>query len=140
MQKAYSAQEIRPDEESFIGLGLSNMAKSAQLGMPREELEPIGRARRTKVNPADNAGDYRIAFRQIEQVLGLFFRLIGLNGNRAVNTIRGALWREIARQEIPPDRLHFFGDPRITQRIVIPKMLMRVNSHPWRLKKPPSMG
>ena len=114
--------------EKVIGLGLCDVAHAAEERIGAELVERRVEARRTQIDPADNAPDDRVTPREVEQDPGLVKRLIGLNGHAAADAVRSEQRPEVRGQKIPTDGAHVISDPAIARCVVPPEVLMRVDA------------
>ncbi len=82
-----------------------------------------------EVHPADDPFDPRLPLGQPQQPAGFLDRLPSLHGDGTVQLEPGEFARQVGGAEIPAQALHLVADPRILPRVVLPEMLMRVDSH-----------
>src|SRR5207302_1451220 len=128
-QAGDAAEELFADEEPIVGLGLGEVAKTAELFKLRKEMHSLGDLRRAQINPADYAGDACIALGKLQQEQGFVLRLVGLDDDGGVDVVCMALRVEMFGEIIAFQDGHFVGDPRVARGIVIPEVLVRIDSH-----------
>ena len=97
--------------------------------MPRKALQLLPYLGAAQVHPADHALDERVLVGKLEQPLGLFQRLPGLDDDAALEAYGGLLAREVLRQEVPPQRRDLLGNPAVLLRAVVPEVIVRVEPH-----------
>jgi hypothetical protein len=115
--------------QEIVRLGLGDVAHPAEAIVAGEVLETRGQVGHAKVNPSYHAQDERMLLGQIQQEAGFVLGLIGLHGDATVHPVSFQLRPQVARQEILPDPPHLVGDPGVANRVVLPEVLVRVDSH-----------
>jgi hypothetical protein len=96
-QAGNTAAEIRPQHEPLIGLGLNNMAESAQPFELPEISEALGDVWRPQIDPAHHSQDGGMVLGQGEKEPGLLLGLIGLDGDGAVDACGTELEKQMLR-------------------------------------------
>ena len=113
--------------ENFVHIG--NMAEPAELLILRKSCQALSKIIRAKVNPADHPAYEAVLLCQLEQELCFRVTLVGLNGYRSIHVVAAQLRKEVMREEVSLKHHHFIGNPPIAYRIVLPEVLVRINSH-----------
>jgi hypothetical protein len=88
-------------------------------------VETIG----AQVHPAHDAFDERVPSGQFQEKGSILHGLAGLHSDAAVEPSGPKQRFELGRQVIALQDPHPFGDPRIAGSLVVPEVLMGVDSH-----------
>src|SRR5271157_794529 len=83
----------------------------------------------TQVHPAYDCANERILVGHFQKPSALFETLASLHRNRAMNTSRTYEWHQVGRQIIPAQLFHLTSHPHVLAIVVLPEMLVRVDSH-----------
>src|SRR5215472_3937733 len=105
------------------------MAKTAELRILREVFQALGHSIGAEIDPADHALNRFILRSQVQQKESFSFRLVGLDSDAARQVVSCKFGKEPVRQEIVFKQSHLVCNPGVADRIVLPEVLMGVNSH-----------
>ena len=70
-----------------------------------------------------------MALGELEEEEGFLLGLVGLDGDGGVNVAGFTVVVEIFGHEITLEERHFLSDPRMADSIVLPEVLVRIDSH-----------
>lgn len=116
-------------EEVAGGFALEDFAEADEFGVVLavvgELLFEVGRC---EVDPADDAEDEGVIFREVEEEGGFLVGAACLDGNAAVEGLGGELGLEVVGEEAASDGAHRVVDPREFLGIVVPEVLVGVDA------------
>jgi hypothetical protein len=106
---------------------LENVADGAEFGMAVDELiEDQGNFIVRERHPTDNTFDEIVLFGELEEPLGFFNGLAGLNGNGAGDAGGDHFFVQVGRKEVVAEDVHAVADPGVLLGVKVPEMVMRV--------------
>ncbi len=127
-QGSDAAQHVGLEQELVIRLALDQVAHATKVPVGGKVREAIADLRRAEVDPSHDATDEGVVAGQIEQKLRLALRLVGLDGHAAVDAIGGEQRAEVGGEEVLAQHRHAVVDPGVTHRIVLPEVLVCIDS------------
>ena len=121
-------RDIRALEE-IVWLSLCDMPYAPEMLRAGEVLESLDKVQGKEIDPPDNAQDSWMALGELQQEARLMLGLVGLHRDGAVHLELGKQGSQLLREIIPPQQGHVIRDPTVTDGIVMPEVLVGVDSH-----------
>ena len=105
-QGGHAAQELRPQQEAVVGLGLHDVAQAHELGRPANGSSWARRSGACRSTQPTTPRDERVPIGQLEQPARLLQGLARLHGHAGVEAGGAQLGLEVGGQEVAPEGGH----------------------------------